>query len=94
MITDADGMVALPKVWVLSGTKVGGNGQLTSLANALSWPYETKQLVYNLLNRCPNLLLGASLISLDCCKSSLQANAKLRGVPSRAKGAKLYLTTW
>jgi hypothetical protein len=23
-------MAALPKVWVLSGTKVGGNGQLTS----------------------------------------------------------------
>lgn len=87
-------MVALPKVWVLSGTKVGGNGQLTSLANALGWPYETKQLVYNWLNRCPNFLLGASLISLDCRKSSPQANARLRSVPSRAKGVRPYLTPW
>ena len=60
-----------PKVWVLLGAKAGGNGQLTSLANALGWPYETKQLVFNPLNRCPNLLLGASLLSLNRRKSSL-----------------------
>jgi len=63
-------MATPPKVWVLLGTKAGGNGQLTSLADALGWPYETKQLVYNLLNRCPNLLLGASLLSLNRHKSS------------------------
>jgi hypothetical protein len=63
-------MATPAKVWVLLGPKAGDNGQLTSLANALGWPYETKQLVYNWLNRCPNLLLGASLISLDCRKSS------------------------
>src|SRR5262249_30589576 len=60
-----------PKVWVLLGAKAGGNGQMTSLADALGWPYEAKQLVYNPLNRCPNLLLGASLISLNRRKSSL-----------------------
>lgn len=65
-----DGMAVRPKVWVLLGTKVGGNGQLTSLADALGWPYETKQLVYNPLNRCPTLLLGPSLLSLDRRKSS------------------------
>jgi hypothetical protein len=59
-----------PKVWALLGTKAGGNGQLTSLASALGWPYETKQLVYNPLNHCPNLLLGASLLSLNRRKSS------------------------
>jgi len=63
-------MESPPKVWVLLGTKAGGNGQLTSLANALGWPYETKRLVFNPLNRCPNLLLGASLISLAHRKSS------------------------
>ncbi len=63
-------MAISPKVWVLLGTERGDNGQLTSLADALGWPYETKQLVYNPLNRCPNLLLGASLISLDRRKSS------------------------
>ena len=59
-----------PKVWVLLGAKAGGNGQLISLATALGWPYETKQLAYNPLNRIPNLLLGASLLSLRRRQSS------------------------
>jgi mitochondrial fission protein ELM1 len=59
-----------PQVWVLLGAKAGGNGQLTSLANALGWPYETKQLTYNPFNRIPNLLLGASLLSLNQRRSS------------------------
>ncbi|MBI3801317.1 MAG: mitochondrial fission ELM1 family protein [Deltaproteobacteria bacterium] len=63
-------MAIPPKVWVLLGSKAGGNGQMTSLADALGWPYEAKQLVYHPLNRCPNLLLGASLISLDRHQSS------------------------
>lgn len=65
-----NGRVVTPKVWVLLGAKAGGNGQLTSLADALGWPYETKQLVYTWLNRCPNLLLGASLLSLNHHKST------------------------
>jgi hypothetical protein len=63
-------MAIEPRVWVLLGAKAGGNGQMTSLANALGWPYETKQLVYNPLNHLPNLLLGASLLSLNRQKSS------------------------
>jgi uncharacterized protein len=63
-------METAPRVWVLLGAKAGGNGQMTSLANALGWPYETKQLMYNPLNRCPNLFLGASLLSLHRHKSS------------------------
>lgn len=63
-------MKTAPRVWVLLGAKAGGNGQMTSLANALGWPYELKHLVYNPLNRCPNLFLGASLLSLNLGKSS------------------------
>ncbi|MFQ5664822.1 MAG: mitochondrial fission ELM1 family protein [Candidatus Binatia bacterium] len=59
-----------PTVWVLLGKGTGGNGQMLSLAAALGWPYETKQLVHNPLNRCPNLLLGASLLSLNHRRSS------------------------
>ena len=58
-------MVPPPTVWVLLGKGTGGNGQMTSLATALGWPYETKQLVYGPLSVCPNLLLGASLRGLD-----------------------------
>ncbi|HJY85161.1 MAG TPA: ELM1/GtrOC1 family putative glycosyltransferase, partial [Candidatus Binatia bacterium] len=63
-------MAIPPNVWVLLCSTAGDNGQLTSLADALGWPYETKRLVYNPLNRCPNLLLGASLLSLDRRRSS------------------------
>jgi len=63
-------MAIPPNVWVLLCNTAGDNGQLTSLADALGWPYETKRLVYNPLNRCPNLLLGASLLSLDRRRSS------------------------
>jgi hypothetical protein len=36
---------------------------LISLAEALGWPYERKGMAYNGLNRCPNILLGATLAS-------------------------------
>ena len=63
-------MSTVPKVWVLLGQKAGGNGQLTSLADALDWPYETKQLRYNFLHHCPNLFLGPSISSVDRRQSS------------------------
>ena len=53
-----------PRVWVLLGRGTGGNGQMTSLAEALGWPYETKQLVHNVLEGCPNILLGATSITI------------------------------
>jgi uncharacterized protein len=52
---------AEPKVWILLADRAGGNGQLISLAEALGWPYERKTIAYNWLNRCPNILLGATL---------------------------------
>jgi uncharacterized protein len=55
---------AEPKVWILLADRAGGNGQLNSLAEALGWPYERKTITYNWLNRCPNLLLGATLATV------------------------------
>ena len=52
-----------PKVWILLADRAGGNGQLISLAEALGWPFERKAMAYNGLNRCPNILLGATLAS-------------------------------
>jgi mitochondrial fission protein ELM1 len=52
-----------PKVWILLADRAGGNGQLISLAESLGWPYERKAMAYNGLNRCPNILLGATLAS-------------------------------
>lgn len=52
-------------MWVLFGKGVGGNGQMQSLAEALGWPYEIKQLRHNALNHVPNLLLDSTAVSLD-----------------------------
>jgi mitochondrial fission protein ELM1 len=68
--TPANAWSTVPKVWVLLAEKAGGNGQLMSLADALGWPYETKQLRYNSLNHCPNLFLGPSILSVDRRRSS------------------------
>ena len=75
--TPANALSTVPKVWVLLGEKAGGNGQLMSLADALEWPYETKQLRYNSLNHCPNLFLGPSIL---CCRpASIQRARGRRG---------------
>lgn len=58
-----------PRVWVLLGKGKGGNVQMLNLAEALGWPYETRQLYHNALNRVPNLLLGASALSVDRSRS-------------------------
>ena len=54
---------------MLLGKGKGGNVQMLNLANALGWPFETRQLHHNALNRIPNLLLGASRISVDTGRS-------------------------
>ena len=59
-----------PLVWVLLADRAGGNGQLLSLAEALGWRYERKAMAYNRRNRLPNLLLGASLASVNLATSS------------------------
>jgi mitochondrial fission protein ELM1 len=57
-------------VWVLYGKGTGGNGQMRSLAEALGWPFEIKQLRHNPLNLIPNILLGATKITVDEKESS------------------------
>jgi mitochondrial fission protein ELM1 len=63
-------MAARPTVWVLLGKGAGGNAQMISLAAALGWPSETKNLIYSRLSHIPNLLLGASLLGIDIHRSS------------------------
>ncbi len=58
-----------PRVWVLLGKGNGGNVQMLNLADALGWPYTTRQLYHNVFNRVPNLLLGASALSVDRSRS-------------------------
>ena len=57
------------RVWVLLGSGAGDNAQLLRLAEALGWPFEAKRIRYNGLNRCPNLLLGASKLTVDTRRS-------------------------
>lgn len=64
------GSLGQPRVWVLFGKGTGGNGQMQSLAEALGWPYEIKQLRHNALNNVPNLLLGATAVTVDRDQSS------------------------
>jgi mitochondrial fission protein ELM1 len=63
-------MTGVPRVWVLLGKGTGGNAQMCNLADALGWPYEKKRIVYNRLERLPNLLLGSSALSVDRRRSS------------------------
>jgi mitochondrial fission protein ELM1 len=57
------------RVWVLLSDRAGDNAQLLRLAEALGWPFEAKRVRYNRLNRCPNLLLGASKLTVDTRRS-------------------------
>jgi mitochondrial fission protein ELM1 len=59
-----------PRVWVLLGAKGGDNAQLRTLADALGWPYEFKQLSFNTLHSVPAVVLGGSLSSLVRSKSA------------------------
>lgn len=55
---------------MLFGKGTGGNGQMKSLADALGWPYEIKQLRHNRLHGIPNILLGATARTVDRRASS------------------------
>ncbi len=54
-----------PIIWALLGSRAGDNAQVLELARLLGWPVVEKRLRYGLLRAVPNLLLGASLASLD-----------------------------
>ena len=55
---------AIPRVWMLYDDRPGHRTQVTGLARRLKWPFTEIHLAFNLMNRVPNPLLGASLISL------------------------------
>lgn len=60
-----------PLVWLLIDDRPGHRTQAVGLARWLGWPATEKQLVFNALNRIPNPLLGATLVSLDRARSDL-----------------------
>jgi mitochondrial fission protein ELM1 len=58
-----------PIVWLLIDDRPGHRTQVVGLARSLGWPTIEKQLAFNCLNRLPNALLGAGLLSLDPARS-------------------------
>ena len=54
-----------PRIWVLLDDRPGHQTQAIGLADRLGLPFETKTLSFNWLNRLPNPLMGASLLSVD-----------------------------
>lgn len=57
-------------IWLLTGHKPGDNNQLLALAQALGWPFESKQLIYHRHELLTNRLLGATLSGIDRRRSS------------------------
>jgi hypothetical protein len=53
-----------PRLWLLLDDRPGHRTQVLGLARRLGWPAEEKRLLFNALNRLPNRLLGARLLSL------------------------------
>src|SRR5262245_54321198 len=64
------GKEAQPTVWLLLDHRVGDNAQILSLGDALGWPCELKKLRHSWLHWLPNLLLGATDITVDRRRSS------------------------
>jgi hypothetical protein len=62
--------IAAPRVWALLGEHEGDNAQVGALADALGWSTEIKRLRFTPRYRWWNLVLGASLLSLDRPRSS------------------------
>ncbi len=47
-----------PRTWLMLGGKAGDNTQITALAEALGWPYQTKRLAYRRTELFTNLFAG------------------------------------
>ncbi|MCC6765863.1 MAG: mitochondrial fission ELM1 family protein [Deltaproteobacteria bacterium] len=60
-----------PRTWMLLGDKTGDNEQLRTLGRSLGWPIEEKHLHYTRAFRLPNVLLGATRVSLAASSPSL-----------------------
>lgn len=69
-MSDRPGIDRPPRTWLMLGHKVGDNGQILALAEALGWPYEVKHLVYKKTELLTNLLAGPTLMGLVKERSS------------------------
>ncbi|WP_020186879.1 ELM1/GtrOC1 family putative glycosyltransferase [Methylopila sp. 73B] len=56
--------MADPEIWALYGRRAGDNRQIATLAEATGLPWRPTPLAFNGLSRRPNLLLGATRLSL------------------------------
>jgi mitochondrial fission protein ELM1 len=61
---------APPRVWLLTGYKAGDNNQVLALAEALEWPFETRQFRYRAWELLSNRLLGITLAGINKADSS------------------------
>jgi mitochondrial fission protein ELM1 len=61
---------APPQVWLLTGHKAGDNTQVLALAEALGWPFETRQFRYRTWELLSNRLLGVTLAGINKADSS------------------------
>jgi mitochondrial fission protein ELM1 len=62
-----------PRVWLLLDDRPGHTTQVVGLAEALGWPYETRELRFTPLNRISNRILGASRLALARARSDALA---------------------
>ncbi len=60
----------LPRVWALTGHKLGDKGQVLALAEALGWPFEVKSFAYRRTELITNLLCGPTLAGIVAARSS------------------------
>lgn len=59
-----------PAVWVLADHKAGHATQSIGLAETVGFPYEVKELRFNLLNHLSNRIRGATILGLDRARSA------------------------
>ncbi len=53
-----------PETWALVDDRAGNRAQVLGVAEALGWPFVTREITYRPLARLPNLLIGATFATL------------------------------
>ena len=66
---DKGELTRVPSVWALLGLAPGDNGQVLALAEAVGWPFETRQLAFRRSELLASRLLGVTLLGLDPARS-------------------------
>ena len=63
----------MPRVWVIKDKREGTGNQAISLADALGYEYEIKELDSSPFAKLPNFLLGNSLLSIsETCREKFR----------------------